>query len=44
VPVAVENAEEFLPRADGFAILIGHDPADLVQMGEVVSGPGGEKL
>jgi hypothetical protein len=37
---APENAEELDPRTYGFAVLVGHDPGDLVQVGKVVSGPG----
>lgn len=42
--VTVEDAEVSGPRADGFAVLMGHDAGDLVEMRQIVSGPSGEKL
>ena len=42
--VAVQHAEKFLPWANGFAILVREDSRDLVKMGHVVDGPGGEEL
>jgi len=44
VSVAMKDAEEFLPRPHGFAVLVGEDARDLVKVGHVVDGPGGEKL
>ena len=41
---AAENAEVGAPRAYGIAILMRENAGDLVQMGQVVNGPGGEKL
>lgn len=41
---ALEHAEKFCPRADGFAILMREDSRNLVQVGQVVNDPGGEKL
>ena len=42
--MALEDAKEDAPRADGVAILIGHEARELMQMGKIVSGPGREKL
>ncbi len=42
--VAVENAEVGAPRAYGLAILVGEDASELMEMGEVMRGPGGEQL
>jgi hypothetical protein len=44
VAFAVEYAEKLAPWAYGFAVLVSHDAADLVEMGEIVRNPGGEKL
>ena len=44
VALAVQDAEEFLEWADGVGVLDGEDARELVQVGEVVNGPGGEKL
>jgi hypothetical protein len=44
VGVAVEDAEVGGPRADGFAVLVGEDTGKLVEMREVVDGPGREEL
>ena len=41
---ALEDAEEFAPGAYGLAVLVSEDAGDLVEMGEVVDGPGGEQL
>lgn len=41
---ALQDAEVDAPGADGFAVLVGHDSGDLVEVGEVVRGPGGEQL
>lgn len=41
---ALEDAEIGAPRADGIAVLVGHDPRDLMEMRQVVNGPGGEQL
>ena len=40
----MEHAEVCGPRTDGVAILVGHDPGELMQVGEVVDGPGGQEL
>jgi len=39
---ALEDAEEFAPGADRVAVLVRHDPRDLMQVGQVVRGPGRE--
>ena len=44
VAVALEDAEEGGPGADGFSVLVRHGARDLVEVGEVVRGPGGEEL
>jgi len=44
VAAALEDAEILLPGADGAAVLMGEDARDLVDVGHVVDGPGGEKL
>ena len=41
---AVQDAEILAPGAGGFAVLMGHDPGNLVQVGQVVDRPGGEQL
>ena len=41
---ALQHAQVFFPGAGGFAVLMGHDSGDLVQVGQVVDGPGGEQL
>ena len=41
---ALEDAKIGGPGADSFAVLVGHDAGELVEMREVVSGPGGEEL
>jgi hypothetical protein len=41
---ALEHAEVGAPWANGFAILMGHDPGELVQMSQVMSGPGRQVL
>lgn len=41
---ALEDAEVDAPRAHGIAVLVGHDPGELMQMREVVADPSGEKL
>ena len=40
---ALQDAEVCAPWADGFAVLMGHNPGDLVQMSQIMSWPGGEK-
>lgn len=40
----VENAEVGPPRADRVAVLMREDAGDLVQVREVVNGPGSEQL
>ena len=44
VAVALEDAEEGGPGADGFAVLVRHDARDLMDVSEVVRSPGGEEL
>ena len=41
---AVHGSHVLRPGADGFAVLTGHDSSELVEMIEVVGGPGGEQL
>src|ERR1700689_996641 len=41
---SVKDAEIRLPRADGFAVLVGHGFDDLLDMAEVVNDPGGEQI
>lgn len=41
---ALQHAKKFAPGADGRAVLASHDPGDLVQMREIVGGPGSKKL
>ena len=41
---ALEDAEVDGPGADGIAVLVGHDAGELVEMSEIVGGPGGEEL
>ena len=41
---ALQHAEVDAPGADGLAILVGHDARDLMEVGEIVDGPGGEEL
>jgi hypothetical protein len=40
----MEHAEKFAPGTNGVAVLVGQDAADLMQMGEVMRGPGGKEL
>src|SRR5258706_141784 len=40
----VQHAEVRAPRADGIAVLARHHSRDLVQMRQVVRGPGGQQL
>jgi hypothetical protein len=40
----LEHAEVDAPGADGIVVLVGHDAGELMEVGEVVDGPGGEKL
>jgi hypothetical protein len=44
VAAALEHSQVCAPGADGFAILMGHDPRELMEMCEIVDGPGGEEL
>jgi len=37
----LEDSQILTPGADGFAVLVGHDSGDLVEVRQVVSGPGG---
>lgn len=41
---AFQDAEVNAPRADGFAVLVGQEAGELVEVGKIVSGPGGEEL
>ena len=41
---ALKDTEEFVPGAYGFAVLVGEDAGDLVEVGKVVDRPGGEEL
>ena len=42
--MAAKNAEVDAPGADGFAILVGQYAGKLMEVGEVMGGPGGEEL
>ncbi len=42
--MTVEDAEELVPGAYGFAVLVGQDAGDLGEVREVVDGPRGEEL
>lgn len=42
VAVAVQDAEEFLEGTDCVCVLDGEDAGELMQVGEVVNGPGRE--
>ena len=44
VAVTLHDTQIRAPRANGFAVLVGHDPGELVDMGEVVGSPGGQQL
>src|ERR1700728_2376547 len=44
VAVAFEHAEMSAPGADGLAVLVGHDSCNLVEMSQIVGGPGGQQL
>lgn len=41
---ALQHAQVDAPGADCLAILVGHDAGELMEVGEIVDGPGGEKL
>jgi len=41
---ALHYAQVSDPRAHSLPVLIGHDPGDLMQMCEIVGGPGCEQL
>jgi hypothetical protein len=41
---ALQHAEVDAPGADCLAILVGHDAGELMEVAEVVDGPGGEEL
>ena len=41
---ALEHAEVSTPRADALAILVRHHAGDLVQVREIVNGPGRQQL
>ncbi len=40
----MKDAQVGLPRADGFAVLVGHGFDDLLDMVEIVNDPGGEQV
>ena len=44
VASAMEDTKVFGPGTDSFAVLVGQDAGELVEMGEIVGGPGGEQL
>src|SRR5258706_12958602 len=44
MPRALQHAEVATPWADRLAILVGHDPRELMEMRQVVRGPRCEKL
>jgi len=44
VAVALEDSEINIPWANGFSMLTSHDACKLVEMVEVVSGPGSQQL
>jgi hypothetical protein len=41
---ALEDAEIDAPGTDGFAVLVGHEAGELMKVGEVMDGPGGQEL
>ena len=41
---ALEDAQVSAPGADGGTVLVGEDAGDLVKVGQVMHGPGGEEL
>ena len=41
---ALQDPEEFLEGANGFAVLMREDTGELVKMGEIVYGPSGDEL
>lgn len=44
MPDAGEDTQELAPRSHGFAVLVGHNPRNLVQMRQIMRGPRGEQL
>ena len=44
VAVTMQHAEIGDPRTGGIAVLAGHDPGELVQVGEIMDCPRGEEL
>ena len=40
----LQDAEVGAPRADQVTILVGHDAGELMEMSEIVNGPGGQKF
>jgi hypothetical protein len=40
----VQHAEESVPWSDGIAVLVSENAGDLMEVGHVVRGPGGEQL
>jgi len=44
VTVALQDTEVDAPGTDGFAVLVGHEPRELVEVGKVVDGPCGKEL
>ena len=43
-PELLQHRDELAPRPHGFAVLLAHHPADLVDMRQVVRGPCGDEL
>ena len=41
---ALQDTEVDAPGSDGFAVLVGHEAGELVEVSEIVDGPGGEEL
>ena len=41
---AMEDAEVFAPGTHGVAVLVGHQPGELMKMRQVVDDPSGQKL
>jgi len=44
MPRALKHTQEFVPRADGCTVLVGHNPRDLVQMRQIMDCPGSNEL
>jgi hypothetical protein len=41
---ALQHSKVYTPRTDGLAVLVGQNSGDLVQMSQVMNGPGGQQL